>query len=110
MLMLGAATLTATRPAWGQTSQPTPAPTPTPSPALVPGLEHFSLEPGAGSRVARPVQAPPATSGPPPVVRTLPAPTPTPTRSPRQATPTPTPTRAPTQTPAPTPAPALGPQ
>ena len=101
MLMLGVATAAATGQAWAQASQPTPAPTPTPSPALVPGLEHFSLQPGAGSRVTRPLstQTPPASSGPPPVVRTLPAPTPTPARSPRPVVPGPTPTRAPTQAP-----------
>lgn len=108
MLVLGAAIVTATEPAWGQTSRPTPAPTPAPSPALVPGLEHFSLQPGGASQVPRPAQTPPAASIPP-VVRTLPTPAPTPARNPRAAapTPTPTPTRAPTQTP---PAPAAQPQ
>jgi hypothetical protein len=98
MLVLGAASVTATEPAWSQTSQPTPAPTPTPSPALVPGLEHFSLQPGGASQVPRPAQSPPAASVPP-VVRTLPTPAPTPARNPRAAvpTPTPTPTRVPAQ-------------
>ena len=101
MLTLGVATVTvtATGPALAQTGQPTP--TPTPSPALVPGLEHFNLQPSAGSRVTRPAptQTPPASSGPPPVVRTLPALTPTPARGPRPVAPSPTPTRAPTQAP-----------
>lgn len=109
MLVLGAAIVSATGPAWGQTSRPTPAPTPAPSPALVPGLEHFSLQPGGGAPVPRAAQTPPAASIPPPVVRTLPTPAPTPARNPRVAapTPTPTPTRPPTQTP---PAPAAQPQ
>jgi len=102
MLTLGVATAAATGQAWAQASQPTPAPTPTPSPALVPGLEHFNLQPSTGSRVTRPVPAQPIA---PPVVRTLPTPTPTPARAPRLAapisTPSPTPTRAPTQAPTP---------
>lgn len=108
MLVLGAASVTATGPAWSQTSRPTPAPTPTPSPALVPGLEHFSLQPGGGAPVPRAVQTPPATSIPP-VVRTLPTPAATPARNPRAAalTPTPTPARVPAQTPS---APAGQPQ
>lgn len=96
MLMLGVAGAAASGPAWAQTS-PAPTPTPSPTPALVPGLEHFSLQPGSGSRVTRPA-VPPTLA--PPVVRTLPAPTPTPTRSPRPAAPTPTPSPAATPAPA----------
>lgn len=96
MLMLGVAGATASGPVWAQAS-PAPTPTPSPTPALVPGLEHFSLQPSTGSRVTRPA-TPPTLA--PPVVRTLPAPTPTPTRSQRPAAPTPTPSPAATPAPA----------
>jgi len=105
MLMLGVAVAPLTGSAWAQTSQP--APTPTPSPALVPGLEHFSLQPSGGSVVPRPAPSQPVA---PPVVRTLPAPTPAPARGPRPAAPTPIPTPAPTRAPTAAATPAEQPQ
>ena len=76
VLMIGVAAT----PALAQNNQ-----TPAPAPTLIPGLEHYSLPPGPGTRVTQPAT-------PPPVVRTVPAPTPTPT-------PTPTPARTPTASP-----------